>query len=318
MTKERIVALEEHYWTPALRDRYTGPHRVAGHHPARKLDDLGAVRLQDMDEAGIDLQIISHMQPGTQLLDPESAVRLAREANDTLHRAILGHPGRFAGFAELPTPDPKAAADELERAVTRLGFKGVLVNGLTHGLFLDDKRFWPIFERAEALDVPIYLHPAVPHPAAMDAYYNDYPNASGFPQLAVLWGFTAETALQAVRLIVSGVFDAYPKLTFILGHLGETLPFMLWRCDWLYNLTSGKSGFAQCFRERFYITTSGNFSQPALECCLKEVGADRILFSVDYPFNSNAEGVAFIRAAALDDAARAKIFHGNATRLLRL
>ena len=318
MTKQRIVALEEHYWTPNLRDRYTGPHRVASHHPAKKLDDLGEMRLKDMDEAGIDLQIISHMQPGTQLLDAESAVRLAREANDTLHAAIRAHPGRFAGFAELPTPDPKAAADELERAVTRLGFKGALVNGLTHGRFLDDKRFWPILERAHALDVPIYLHPAVPHPAVLDAYYNDYRSKSGFPVLAVLWGFTAETALQAIRLIVSGVFDAYPGLTFIMGHLGETLPFTLWRCEWLHHLIVGKSGFADCFREHFYITTSGNFSQPALECCLKEVGVDRILFSVDYPFNSNTEAVEFVRAAALGEEERSKIFHDNAARLLRL
>ncbi len=318
MTKQRIVALEEHYWTPALRDLYTGPHRVAAHHPAKKLDDLGELRLKDMDEAGIDLQIISHMQPGTQLLDPESAVRLAREANDTLHAAIRTHPDRFAGFAELPTPDPKAAAEELERTVTRLGFKGALVNGLTHGRFLDDKRFWPIFERAHALDVPIYLHPAVPHPDVLDAYYNDYRSASGFPVLAVLWGFTAETALQAIRLILSGVFDTYPRLTFILGHLGETLPFMLWRCDWLHNLIVGKSGFADCFREHFYVTTSGNFSQPALDCCLKEVGVDRILFSVDWPFNSNTEAVGFVRAASLDEEERGKIFHDNAARLLRL
>src|SRR5262249_8104230 len=140
----------------------------------RRLHDLGALRLQEMDESGIDLQIISHGAPSTQRLDAETAVPVARRANDRLHEAITAHPDRFAGFAALPTANPKAAADELERPVTRLGFKGAMVHGLTNGLFLDDKRFWPIFERAQALDVPIYMHPATPHPAVIEVYFKDY------------------------------------------------------------------------------------------------------------------------------------------------
>jgi len=315
--KQRIVAIEEHFWIPELRDRYTGPRGISAHTPAKQLDDLGELRLRDMDAAGIDVQVISHMQPGTQIFDTETAVAMARKANDALYRATQVHPTRFAGFAELPTVDPKAAADELERAVARLGFKGALVNGLTAGAFLDEKRFWCIFERAQALDVPIYFHPSIPHRAVTEAYYGDY-RRDEFPFLSVVWGFTAETALQAIRLVVSGVFDAYPRLKIILGHLGETIPFTLWRCDWLLEHVGGRPGFADAFRQHFYLTTSGNFQQSALACSIAELGIDRILFAVDYPYNSNAPAVEFVQAAPVDDADKAKILHGNADRLLRL
>ena len=315
--KPRIVAIEEHYWIPELRDRYAGPRGISAHTPARQLDDLGTIRLADMDAAGIDMQVISHMQPGTQIFDAETAVAMARKANDALAAAIRNYPTRFAGFAELPTVEPKAAADELERTVTRHNFKGALVNGLTAGAFLDDKRFWSIFERAQALDVPIYFHPSIPHGAVTDAYYADYRRGE-FPYLSVAWGFTAETALQAIRLVVSGVFDAYPRLKVILGHLGETIPFTLWRLDWILQHVGGKSAFADTFREHFYLTTSGNFQPSALTCCIAELGIDRIMFAVDYPYNANAEGVAFVEAAPISDADKAKILHGNADRLLRL
>jgi 2,3-dihydroxybenzoate decarboxylase len=316
-TKQRIVAIEEHFWIPELRDRYSGARGISAHTPARQLDDLGEIRLRDMDAAGIDMQVISHMQPGTQIFDAETAVALARKANDALYAATRAHPGRFAGFAELPTADPDAAAEEIERTVTRHDFKGALINGLTAGAFLDEKRFWCIFERAQALDVPIYFHPGIPHPAVTQAYYSDY-RRGDFPFLSVAWGFTAETAIQAIRLIVSGVFDAYPRLKIILGHLGETIPFTLWRCDWIIQHVGGRSAFADAFREHFYLTTSGNFQHSALACCISELGIDRIMFAVDYPYNSNVEGVAFVRTAPISEADRAKIFHRNADRLLRL
>jgi predicted TIM-barrel fold metal-dependent hydrolase len=315
--RQRIAAIEEHFWIPELRDRYSGPRGVSAHTPARQLDDLGEIRLKEMDAAGIDMQVISHMQPGTQIFDPETAIVLARKANDVLYGATRAHPTRFAGFAELPTVDPKAAAGELERTVTQYGFKGALINGMTAGSFLDGKKFWCIFERAQALDVPIYLHPGIPHSAVTNAYYSDYRRGE-FPFLTVAWGFTAETAIHAIRLVVSGVFDAFPRLKIILGHLGETIPFALWRCDWLLAHVGGRSGFADAFREHFYLTTSGSFQASALACCIAELGADRIMFAVDYPYNASADGVAFIRGAPISAADKEKILHANADRLLRL
>jgi 2,3-dihydroxybenzoate decarboxylase len=315
----KIIALEEHYWDPEVATHFKerGPEMKIPSLQERLLD-LGALRLKEMDEAGIDLQVLSHGAPATQRIDPETAVPLARRANDRLHEAVKKHPGRFAGFAVLPTADPKASADELERAVTRLGFKGAMIHGLTNNLFIDDKRFWPIFERAQALDVPLYLHPAVPHKAVIDVYYQDY--LEQFPGLmTAAWGFGVETATQGIRLVLSGVFEAYPRLKIILGHLGEGLPFYLWRIDMaLARQGNRKTPFRDTFREHFWITTSGNFSTPSLLCCVMEMGADRILFSVDYPFVPNPPGVKWMEHVPLGPEDRAKILHGNAQRLLRL
>jgi 2,3-dihydroxybenzoate decarboxylase len=315
----KIIALEEHYWDPEVATHFKerGPEMSI---PAlqERLLDLGALRLKEMDEAGIDLQVLSHGAPATQRIDAETAVPLARRANDRLHEAIQKHKGRFAGFAVLPTADPKASADELERAVTRLGFKGAMIHGLTNNLFIDDKRFWPIFERAQALDVPLYLHPAVPHKAVIDVYYKDY--LDQFPGLmTAAWGFGVETATQGIRLVLSGVFEAYPGLKIILGHLGEGLPFYLWRIDMALARQGNRSTpFRDTFREHFWITTSGNFSTPSLLCCVMEMGADRILFSVDYPFVPNPPGVKWMEHVPLGPEDRAKILHGNAQRLLKL
>jgi predicted TIM-barrel fold metal-dependent hydrolase len=315
----KIIALEEHYWDQEVATHFKerGPEMRI---PAlqERLFDLGALRIKEMDEAGIDLQVLSHGAPATQRLDPETAVPLARRANDRLHEAVKKHSGRFEGFAVLPTADPKAAADELERAVTRLGFKGAMIHGLTNNLFIDDKRFWPIFERAQALDVPLYLHPAVPHKAVIDVYYKDY--LDQFPGLmTAAWGFGVETATQGIRLVLSGVFEEYPGLKIILGHLGEGLPFYLWRIDMaLARQGNRKTPFRDTFREHFWITTSGNFSTPSLLCCVMEMGADRILFSVDYPFVPNPPGVKWMEHVPLGPEDRAKILHGNAQRLLKL
>src|SRR5271157_3315358 len=218
--KPYIIALEEHYFDPEVKRHTVGQEPTNAPRIVQRLDDVGELRLREMDEAGIDMQVLSHANPGLQKLDAETAVRLARGANDRLNEAVRGHPDRFAAFAAIPTPDPKAAADELERTVTKLGFKGALVNGLTNGLFLDDKRFWPIFERAQALDVPLYMHPALPKEEVVDAYLRDY--AKQYPMLLrAAWGFTIETATVGIRLVLSGVFDAYPRVKIILGHLGE-------------------------------------------------------------------------------------------------
>jgi 2,3-dihydroxybenzoate decarboxylase len=253
-----------------------------------------------------------------QKLEPETAVRLARLTNDRLAEAVRAHPGRFAAFAVLPTPDPQAAADELERAVTKLGFVGAMIHGLTGGMFIDDKKFWPIFERAQALDVPIYLHPAVPHPAVIDAYYKDY--VKEWPMLIrAAWGYNVETATAGIRLVLSGVLDAYPKTKIILGHLGEGLPFFLWRIN--QALAREKfitKSFREYFCEHFWITTSGFFSNPALQCCITEMGIDRVMFSVDYPFVENALGTAWIGHLPVCEEDKVKLLSGNARRLLKL
>ena len=322
--KPRVIALEEHYFDPEVTKHFpaSGPEARSAELRER-LFDLGERRLSEMDQAGIDVQVLSHAAPATQRMAPETAVALARGANDRLHQVVRGSKGRFEGFAALPTPDPAAAADELERAVTRLGFKGAMIHGLANGQWLDDKRFWPIIERAQALDVPVYMHPAIPHPAVAEVYYKDY--LQEFPAfLTAGWGFTVETATQAIRMVLSGLFEAYPRLKIILGHMGEGLPFSLWRIDMALSRGGGarpgnrSSSFRDCFREHFWITTSGNFSTPALLCSVMEMGADRILFSVDYPFVLNPPGMAWMKDIPLGPEDRAKIYGGNATRLLRL
>ncbi len=318
--KPQVIAIEEHYLDPEVDAKLGG--RVGGGEDTRKrLADLGELRLKEMDEAGIDIQVLSHCPPGAQAFDADEAVSQGQAVNDRLSEVVRSKPDRFAAFASLPLRDPKGAADELERCVDKLGFKGAMVHGLTDGLFIDDKRFWPIFERAEALDVPIYVHPVRPHPAVIDAYYKDY--VEKYPAiLSAGWGFTVETATAGLRLVLSGIFDTYPKLKIILGHLGESLPFSLWRIN--HSFASFKRhgseplAFRDIFCEHFYITTSGNFSNPALLCSVMEMGADRILFSVDWPYVENAPGTEWMEGIPLSNEDRIKILNGNAKRLLRM
>jgi predicted TIM-barrel fold metal-dependent hydrolase len=312
-----VIAIEEHYWDKELSSKFAGGEGVRAPDMLKALYDLGELRLREMDEAGIDMQILSHGAPSAQKLSGADAVELTRRVNDRLHAVVAANPKRFAAFAALPTSDPKAAADELERT-TRLGFKGPMLHGLANGAFLDDKRFWPIFERAQSMDVPVYLHPAVPLSTVMDAYYKEY--VKDFPMvIRAAWGFTVETATQAIRLVLSGVFEAYPRLKIVLGHLGETLPFLLWRIDHALARPGGKAmRFREVFCEHFYITTSGNFSNPALLCCVMEVGIDRILFAVDWPFVPNKPAVDWMNSVALCDEDKAKILSGNAKRLFRM
>jgi predicted TIM-barrel fold metal-dependent hydrolase len=319
MKNPQVIALEEHYFDPQVTQHFQGGGPEARLPELRnRLFDVGEQRLREMDEAGIDIQVLSHAAPATQRMDVATAVPVARQANDRLCDIVRNSKGRFEGFAALPTADPRAAADELERTVTRLGFKGAMIHGLSNGEWLDDKRFWPIFERAQALDVPVYMHPALPHPAVTEAYYRDYLNE--FPGLLTAgWGFTVETATQAIRMVLSGMFEAYPRLKIVLGHLGEGLPFSLWRIDMaLARQGNRPTPFRDTFREHFWITTSGNFSTPALLCSVMEMGVDRILFSVDYPFVLNPPGMKWMEEIPLGLEDRAKIYGGNARRLLRL
>lgn len=314
-----VIAVEEHYW-----DREMAQHWGGGTEGSRdpkmleRLYDVGALRIAEMDAAGIDMQILSHGAPSAQKLQAAVAVEVVPGVNDRLAAVVAAHPTRFAAFAALPTAEPAAAARELERCVAKLGMKGAMIHGLANGLFLDDRRFDPIWERAQALDMPIYLHPSFPHPAVMDVYYKDY--AKDFPQvIRAAWGYTVETATVAIRLVLGGVFERYPRLKIVLGHLGETLPFLMWRIDQALSRPGHKPiSFRDVFSSNFYITTSGNFSNPALLCCVQEIGVDRILFAVDYPFVANQDGANWIPHIPLCGEDKAKILSGNAKRLFKM
>lgn len=314
-----IIAIEEHYWDPELVKHYTGLEAAKGGATDEKLYDLGSLRLKEMDEAGIDVQVISHGAPATQKLPIEIAAELTAQVNDRLAKVCAANPKRFAAFAALPTADPAAAADELERCVTKLGFKGAMIHGLANGEFLDAKKFWPIFARAEKLDVPVYLHPALPNAKVTEIYYQDY--AKDFPLVVrPAWGFTVETATLAIRMVLSGMFEAHPNLKIILGHFGETLPFLLWRIDSALKRPGQKPmSFRDIFSKNFYLTTSGFFSNPALLCCVMEMGVDHILFAIDWPFVAeNQPAVDWMAGVPLSDEDKAKILSGNAKRLLKM
>lgn len=315
----RKITLEEHF-APQVYRQYlqkTGASRPAPPIEA-KLADVGEVRLRAMDEAGIDIQVLSLTVPGLERVSPSDAIPLARDINDEMAGVVRASNGRYAGFAALPTMDPAAAADELERAVSKLGLKGAMLNGQPGDGFLDETRYWEIFARAEALGVPLYLHPSQPMPETMYAY-------AGRPELVgPVWSFTVDLATQALRLVFAGVFDRYPGLTILLGHLGETLPYWLWRLDSRWKSYASASSQrlertpSRYILENMYMTTSGIFYDQALLCACTTMGADRILFSVDYPFEPNMAGAEFIERAPISEADRKKICYLNAERLLNL
>ena len=312
-----VIALEEHYWDNELAVYYQNIERNP--EVVKRMTDFGELRIKEMDEAGIDVQVISHGAPSMQNVKADVAVEMGRRVNDRLAAICAQKPDRFAAFGALPTADPAAASDELARCVEKLGFKGAMIHGTANGVFLDDKRFWPIFERAQKLDVPIYLHPSIPLQAVMDAYYKDY--VKDFPMvIRAAWGFTVETATQAIRLVLCGIFDKYPDLKIIIGHLGETLPFLVWRIDQsLSRPGAGRSlSFRDVFCNHFYLTTSGNFSNPALLCCVQEMGVDRIMFAVDWPFVANPLGTQWMETVPLCEEDKVKILSGNAKRILRM
>jgi predicted TIM-barrel fold metal-dependent hydrolase len=319
----RTIALEEHFSTAELAATPSA-HRtaLAGPDIPDLLLDLGKGRLEDMDAAGIDLQVISHVTPAAQrLLDGAEAVAAARRANDQLAAAVASHPGRFAGFATLPTGDPAAAADELERAVADLGFVGALVHSTlgTNGAFLDDAKFEPLLGRLEQLDVPLYLHPAPPPPALGEILFGGLPDQVADRLATAAWGWHAEAGLHALRMVTAGVFDRHPGLRLIIGHCGEMIPFMLDRIDQtLAGLTGLALSPSEYFLRNVWVTTSGMFSLPPVMCALQVFGVDRVLFSVDYPFAPNRAGRRLLDMLPLSPADRAKIAGGNAERLLGL
>ncbi|MFH1651191.1 MAG: amidohydrolase family protein [Chloroflexota bacterium] len=329
------IALEEHFSTEelvALRSRGDAPQAagkpgaaptysamLAKSETGKRMLDLGEGRLADMDRDGISVQVLC-ATGGLESLDPAEGTALAQRANDAVAKVVRQHPARFAAYAALAPQDPKAAAHELERAVKKLGLVGGKINSNVRGEYLDNPKYWEIFAAAEELGVPIFIHPAFPSPKMLPAF-------QGYPVLhGSIWGYAADTGLHAMRLICSGVFDEYPRLKIVLGHMGEALPFWLWRIDNRWTRENAPAQLTrklrkkpgEYVRENFWVTTSGQFSVPALLCAYMTLGADRILFAVDYPHEDSAEAVAFLDAAPISPADREKIYHGNAEGLLGL
>lgn len=316
------IGLEEHFLSPALTEIGAQSDSIA--QPAvwaeasRKLLDLFDERISDMDACGLDRQVLSLVAPGIEGdTDPKLAVERAITVNDFLADAIRERPDRFGGFAALPLQDPARAAAELERAVVDLGFHGALINAHSNGRYLDDPAFRVVWAQAEALDVPLYIHPAhgvdVPH------------TFTGHPQLVgPLWSWGMDTATHALRLIFGGVFDDFPRAKLLLGHLGETLPYVLWRLDsrWGYHKHHGISLKrelpSEYIRSNFYVTMSGVYSDEPLRCAIDALGIEHVLFATDYPFEELTVACDFMEEAKLSPQERELIAHGNAQRLLRV
>jgi len=320
----RTITLEEHFVNPGFLD---GPGKDLkekalkfGDRAARlfeQLSDLGDKRIAEMDAAGIDMQVLSLTSPGVEQLEAAPGIALAREANDFLAAATRRNPKRFAGFAALPTAAPDKAAEELERMVREHGFKGAVINGHNRGRYLDDKFFWPILERAEMLNVPIYLHPTPPPQAVIDASYGGFATIVTELFAGPGWGWHIETAIHVIRMVLGGVFDQYPKLQIVIGHMGETLPFMLQRLDVMpMAMTKINRPISAYLRENVHYTFSGfNFTPTFLDLLL-QVGIDRIMFSADHPYSSMAQARAFLDQLPVCAADKERIAHGNAERLL--
>jgi 2,3-dihydroxybenzoate decarboxylase len=287
---------------------------------AERLQDLGEQRLADMDAAGIDRQIISLTAPGTQVLDTDRAVAMATLANDRLAEACRRHPDRFTGLTAVAPQNPRAAAKEIERGAS-LGFKGVIINSHTNGDYLDDQKFWPIIEAAEALDTPIYLHPTSP------------PRSMIRPLLeagldGAIYGFAVETGMHLLRMITGGVFDRFPRLKIVVGHLGEALPFWLYRLDYMHAATVQSKRYESMrpiarkpsvyLRENVWVTTSGMAWSPAIMFCREVLGPDRVLYAMDYPYQYVVEEVITQDSLPLDDADKKAFFQTNAERVFGL
>jgi 2,3-dihydroxybenzoate decarboxylase len=314
------IALEEHFIIPSFLDYLSrGMPSVTSDMRAtliRRLSDFGEERLSEMDRAGVQKSVLSVSGPGVQIeTDAAIATRLAAEANDALAEVIRNRPDRYGGFAHLAMQDPSAAADELERCVRALGFSGAMINGHTNGIYLDDVRNDVFWERLQELGVPLYLHPA-------DSFRKPYV-LSGVPELEKpTWEWTTETATHALRLIMTGVFDRYPRAQVILGHMGETLPYMLWRLDSRYHFTLTdrrvECNPSDYIRDNFSVTMSGQFSDVPLQAALTAMGEQRVMFSIDYPYESSEVAGRFMETATMSESTRSLVGHGNAEALLKL
>ena len=315
--KTKVIAIEEHFMHTPLTDHFNS----SGHQPEKirsRLYDFMEIRIEEMDAARIDMQVLSHQSPGSQRLPEKVALTACQKSNDALANIISEKPDRFQGFAMLPTNQPHVAAQELERAVSELKLKGAMIHGLSEGQMVDGSSFWPIFAKAEELDVPIYLHPADPDKAVTDRYYSPYDQSHPMITRAA-WGFGIETGTLAVRMILSGVFDKHPNLKIVLGHFGEALPFWLPRIHESFCRPGNEQvDFEGIFKKNFWLTTSGFFSDNALELCLRVMGEDKIMFAVDWPYADNLTGVNWLKHAPIQSETKNKIFSKNSIDFLKL
>jgi len=337
----RKIDLEAHFLTESyvnyMRSRNEAPRLIShndhieewlspdiktkhSHEFEQRFLNLGEPRIKEMDEAGIDVQVLSLTLPGCEQFEASEGTAVAKQVNDDLSAVVRKYPDRFIGLATLAPQDPVEAAKELNRAVTQLGLKGAKLNSHANGEYLDDKKFWPIFEQAEKLNVPLYFHPAPPSPA-ISKPYADY----GIKLAGPSFGFAADLSLHVMRLIHSGLFDQYPGLKIILGHLGEALPFWLYRIDftWLkpwvdgikQHQTSKKP--SDCIKDNFFVSTSGMSFFPAFLCTYLALGADRILFASDHPYEDSKHTAEFVESVPICDGDKEKILYINAENLFK-
>jgi uncharacterized protein len=320
----KTITLEEHFLTETYvraTASYSATSGMQFPEMQAKLLDLGVGRIAAMDEAGIDLQVLSLVAFEFEGLSAADGAAVARDVNDELAAAVATYPDRLAGFATLALKNVSEATKELERCITRLGFRGVMLNGTVEGRFFDDARYLPFFEAAAALKVPVYLHPAPPPEPVRKAYFSGLPGELGRMLSIAGWGWHAETALHTLRLIVSGLFDKVPGLQIVIGHMGEGLPFALARSSGILSRAARlKEPVAEYFKTNIHLTTSGYFTLPPLRCALDVVGIERMMFSVDYPFSPNTKGREFLGKVAemLSPEELEMLVGGNAAKVLGL
>ncbi|QOZ44728.1 amidohydrolase [Bradyrhizobium sp. CCBAU 53340] len=322
----RVIAIEEHFVTPTFVSGLgkASAERMRQAPGGGKLFDrlmnIGDARIAEMDAAGIDMQVLSLNSPGVEQADASEAIACARDANDYLAAAIKAHPTRLAGFASLPIQSPDQAVIELKRCVLELGFKGANVNGHARGRYLDDPYFSPVLACAESLSVPIYLHPTLPPEPVINALYGGFPPAISSVFAGKAWGWHIETATHVLRLVLGGVFDRYPALQVVIGHLGEGIPFMIERLNRSFpvQMTKLRRPVADYLRQNLHYTFGGFNFMPTFLNVLLEVGVQRIMFSADYPYGTMEEGRSFLNNLPVSASDRQCIAHGNAETLLNL
>ena len=284
-----LITLEEHYVSRRVRE--AGLADDLTHYPQHifsKMCSLGKERIQDLDNGNVSLQVISHGPS-------DRSPAICSKANDELVSAISKHPTRMAGFAMLPMSEPAAAAKELERCVTQLSFVGALVDNHVNGQFYRDERFWTVFQKAQELDVPIYIHPSYAADSTMEHYRGNYDNSVAAALSAYGWGWHSETALSVLKLFASGLFERFPNVKIVIGNMGEMLPFQLERVVTVSERWGKKRGLREVWKTNIWITTSGMFALPPLACLLQTTSIERVLYSVDYPFSANEKGLEFFK-----------------------